>query len=80
MRRVTIYSRPGCHLCDQMKSVVASVSARMPLAIEEIDISRDALLEQRYGEQIPVLLIDGKIAAKYRISEEEFERVLVGRG
>ena len=76
---VTIYSRPGCHLCDEMKAVVARVARSVPLALEEIDISSDPELEERYGLEIPVLMIAGKKAAKYRVSEEELRRLLIAR-
>lgn len=79
MTRLTIYSRPGCHLCDEMKEVVHRVSASVPLSIEEVDISGDAELERLYGVEIPVLMIDGKKAAKYRIGERELVRVLSER-
>ncbi len=76
--QLTIYSRPGCHLCDEMKAVVERVvrSAAGRLTIEAIDISSDPALEARYGVEIPVLLIDGKKVAKYRIGEEALRRIL----
>jgi glutaredoxin len=76
---VTLYSRPGCHLCEEMKAVVARVARRIPIALDEIDISADAGLEARYGVEIPVLLVEGKKAAKYRVSEAELVRILAGR-
>ena len=78
--RLTIYSKPGCHLCDEMKSTVHRVlSTRREepaISIDEIDISGDPALIDRYGLEIPVLLIDGRKAAKYRVSEEELRRIL----
>ena len=79
MIAVTLYSRPGCHLCEEMKAVVARVARRIPIALDEIDISADAGLEARYGVEIPVLLVEGKKAAKYRVSEAELVRILAGR-
>jgi glutaredoxin len=73
---VTIYSRPGCHLCDEMKVVVKQVGATIPLAIEEIDISADPELERLYGIEIPVLFVAGKKVAKYRVGEQELRRIL----
>jgi hypothetical protein len=75
---LTIYSRPGCHLCDEMKVVVHHVGASFPLAIEEIDISADPELEQLYGLEIPVLLVAGKKVAKYRVTEGDLRRILAG--
>jgi glutaredoxin len=81
--RLTIYSKPGCHLCDEMTSLVHRVLARHPkdrmVDVDEIDISSDSALLERYGLEIPVLLIDGKKVAKYRVSEEELTRMLGAR-
>jgi hypothetical protein len=76
---LTLYSRPGCHLCDEMKAVVQRAVHAMaaPISIEEIDISTDAALEARYGLEIPVLLIDGRKAAKFRVTDGELLRVLM---
>ena len=81
MIALTIYSRPGCHLCDEMKAVVhrAIGSIQEPITIEEIDISTDPDLEARYGLEIPVLLVNGKKTAKYRVSETELTRILRDR-
>ena len=81
MIALTLYSRPGCHLCDEMKAVIARVVRELetPVAIDEVDISTDADLETRYGLEIPVLLIDGRKAAKYRVTEGELTRLLRSR-
>jgi hypothetical protein len=62
-----------------MKAVIARVSASVPLAVDEIDISTDARLEELYGVEIPVLMVEGEKAAKYRVTEEELRRILAGR-
>jgi len=82
MIAITIYSRPGCHLCEDMKTVVqrAIRASGIEAAIDEIDISTNPDLETRYGIEIPVLLVDGKKAAKYRIAEEDVIRLLLARG
>jgi glutaredoxin len=81
--RLTIYSKPGCHLCDEMKSlvhrIIAEQSSDRAIALEEIDISSDSALLDRYGLEIPVLFIDGKKVAKYRVSETELTRMLEAR-
>jgi glutaredoxin len=76
-----IYSRPGCHLCDDMKAVVTRVAqaAPIPFATQEIDISTDPELEALYGTEIPVLVVNGRKAAKYRIGEDELRRILSAR-
>jgi glutaredoxin len=81
--RLTIYSRPGCHLCDEMKSLVHRISAQQSsdhaIAVDEIDISSDSALLDRYGLEIPVLMIDGKKVAKYRVSETELTQMIRAR-
>ena len=78
--RLTIYSKPDCHLCDDMKSIVRrAIAGRHDIQIEEVDISGNEDLLNRYGLEIPVLLIDGTKAAKYRISEGALRRMLEAR-
>jgi glutaredoxin len=71
-----IYSRPGCHLCDDMKAVIRRAAETIPLHLSEVDISTDPELETRYGLEIPVLLVNGRKAAKYRVGEQELVRIL----
>ena len=64
-----------------MKAIVRRVAQAQepPVTIEEIDISTDPELEARYGLEIPVLLVDGTKAAKYRVTEEDLTRLLAAR-
>ncbi len=79
MRSLVLYSRPGCHLCDEMKAVVQRVAQTVPLTLSEIDISGDQQLVEQFGLEIPVLLVDGKKAAKYRLTELDLRRLLTAR-
>lgn len=79
MIAITIYSRPGCHLCEQMKEVVERVGRSVAIALQEIDISSDPALAVSYGADIPVLVVEGRKAAKYRVTEEELQRILTAR-
>jgi thiol-disulfide isomerase/thioredoxin len=76
---LTLYSRPGCHLCDDMKGVIARVARKIPVTLEEVDVSTDPELEALYGPEIPVLLVDGMKAAKYRVTPQQLTRILSGR-
>jgi len=76
---LTVYSRPGCHLCDDMMAVIRRAGHVAAFTVEVIDISTDADLEARYGLEIPVLLVNGKKAAKYRLSDVDLKRILLGR-
>lgn len=79
MIALTLYTRPGCHLCDEMKAAIARAGRDEPLTLEEVDISTDPALEARYGVEIPVLLVNGRKAAKYRVSDAELRRILTAR-
>jgi hypothetical protein len=63
-----------------MKTLVTRVaqSTKEPTAVLEIDISTDPELERRFGTEIPVLMVNDKKAAKYRIGENELQRMLIG--
>ncbi len=73
---LTLYSRPGCHLCEEMKAVVERVRREHPIELYEVDISGDLELERRYGQEIPVLELDGKKIAKFRIDPETLRRAI----
>jgi hypothetical protein len=75
---LTLYSRPGCHLCDEMKAIVDRAVGAVgdAIHIDIVDISSDPALEASYGLEIPVLLVNGRKAAKYRVTEEELTRML----
>jgi hypothetical protein len=78
--RLTIYGKPGCHLCDEMKAVVrTAIAGSTEISLDEIDISTDRDLSERYALEIPVLLIDGRKVAKYRVTTAELERMIEGR-
>lgn len=59
MATVRLYSRPGCHLCDEARAVIDAVRRGTPFAFEEVDISGDDALELAYGIRIPVVEVDG---------------------
>ena len=71
--QIDIYSRPGCHLCDEAKEVIERVRKRVDFSVRVVNIATDPELEKRYGEQIPVVLINGNKAFKYHVDEAELE-------
>ena len=77
MLNLTLYSRPECCLCEDMKAVLAQVRQGMPFKLEEIDISLDPELEARFGQEIPVLFINDRKAFKYRLTASELRRRLM---
>ncbi len=58
--RITLYSRPGCHLCDDARAVIAAVCQDLGETFEEVDITTDGDLEDRFGEEIPVTFVVGR--------------------
>jgi glutaredoxin len=76
MTHVTLYGKPGCHLCEEAREVVDRVRTRRPFELEEVDITRDPTLEARYRERIPVIAIDGEESLELVIEASELERCL----
>jgi len=72
--KADIYSRPGCHLCDEAKEVIERVGRRVAFSLRVINIETDPELEKRYGEEIPVVFVNGMPAFRYRVDEAEFEK------
>jgi Glutaredoxin-like domain (DUF836) len=72
--RLTLITRRDCHLCEEMAAVVERVRA-VPVQVEVRDVDADAELAG-YGDQVPVLLIEGRRAFKYRLTLAELERHL----
>jgi len=66
---VTLYGKPGCHLCDDAREVVERVRAEHPFELREVDVSLDAELNRVYGERIPVLELDGEELFEFRVDE-----------
>ena len=64
-----ILSRPGCHLCDEMKELLTSLSPEVTVSVEEVDITGNKTLEKKFGSEIPVLLHKHQVLAKVRISK-----------
>jgi len=74
--RVTLYSRPGCHLCDDARAVIAEVCAELEEAYVEISIDDDVELQRRFGEEIPVTFVDGRQHDFWRVDPVRLRRAL----
>ena len=73
---ITLLSRPGCHLCDEARAVVARVAADLGVPWQERDITRSQDDLREYGEMIPVTLIDGVQHDFWRVSEQRLRAAL----
>jgi glutaredoxin len=69
MAQVTLYGKPGCHLCDDARAVVQGVRAQRPFELHEVDITLDPALHREYGERIPVLALDGEELFEFHVEE-----------
>lgn len=76
--RVTLLTRPGCHLCDAARPVVERVCIELGVGWTEIDITGDADLLDRYWEQIPVTLVDGSQHDFWQVDELRLRAALTG--
>jgi hypothetical protein len=74
--RVTLYSRPGCHLCEDARAIVARVCADLGEQFVEISIDDDPALLDEYGEEIPVTLVDGRRHDFWRVDETRLRTAL----
>ena len=79
MSVLTLYGKPGCHLCDNARAAVERVREAHPFELEEVDVSIDPLLYRRYGERIPVLAVDDEELFEFFVDEvallERLDRV-----
>ena len=71
---IVLYTRPGCHLCDEMKAEIAAARLGWPYELSEIDIEGDPALLREHGESIPVLEIGGQWAFAGRLERGELRR------
>lgn len=75
-RRVVLYSKPDCCLCHQSLEILQRLTGEFDLEIEEVDITRDPALHDRYRYTIPVVVIDGKQVLESKIAEHYLRRAL----
>lgn len=76
--RVTLYGRPGCHLCDDARTVIEAVCAELGESYAEVSIDDDPVLADRFANEIPVTFVDGRQHDFWRVSPERLRRALRG--
>jgi len=77
--RVDIYSKRDCCLCDEAKAILTRVQREVPFVLREVDIEASRDLAEAYGERIPLVFIDGRLAFKFRVDEAALRRRLAAR-
>ncbi|MCZ6620801.1 MAG: glutaredoxin family protein [Deltaproteobacteria bacterium] len=75
-RQIRLYTRRDCCLCEEMKGVVRDVAGEIPLEVEEVDVDSGPDLREKFGDEVPVLFIDGRKAFKYRVAARELKKKL----
>ena len=70
---LTLYSRPGCHLCDEARVALERVRARAPFALREVNIETDDSLLRRYLERIPVVALGDEELFDFFVDEAALE-------
>ena len=75
--QVVLYTKPGCKLCEEMKSEMQSAGVENLYSLEEVDIEKDAELLARYRFEIPVLCINGVEAFRHRLTADEFRTYVI---
>lgn len=73
---VELFSKPDCHLCEDAKTLLRKVQSAHPFTLHEIDITNQEALMAQYGEEIPVVFVNGRKAFKYRVDPQQFMRRL----
>lgn len=73
---LTLYTRSGCHLCEEMKSALTPMLREFSLALREVDVDSDPALTTRFGEEVPVLFLGERKIAKYRLDAKQLRRRL----
>lgn len=74
--RVTLYGKPGCHLCEEARAVVAEVCDELGVGWTEVDIRSDEQLFRRFAEQIPVTFVDGAQHDFWRVDPDRLRAAL----
>ena len=76
MKKVTVYSRTGCHLCEIAIDLINSVKGSDNFSLEIKSIDNDGELQKEYGEQVPVILIDEKVHDYWRVDLIRFTKAI----
>ncbi|KRF16638.1 NrdH-redoxin [Nocardioides sp. Soil797] len=74
--RVRLFSRDGCHLCDEARAVIARVCADLGESFDEVDIDGDPVLREKFTDEVPVTFVDGSQHDFWRVDETRLRRAL----
>ena len=74
--RVTLYTRPGCHLCDDARLVIEAVCTELGESFSEVDIDSDPALRSRFSDEVPVTFVDGRQHDFWRVDPQRLRSAL----
>jgi len=74
--RLELYTRPGCHLGNDLRAICERLAGEIAFEITEVNIEADPVLQARYAREVPVLFVDGRLVVRFRTSERELRRIL----
>jgi glutaredoxin len=74
--RVTLYTRPGCHLCDDARTAIEAICSELGETYDEVSIEGDPDLERRFGHEVPVTFVDGKQHDYWRVDPARLRAAL----
>ena len=74
--QIVVYTRRGCHLCDVVLDQLQELRHEFDINVQEIDVDTEGALQESYGEQVPVVMINGKIRFRGRVNEVLLKRML----
>lgn len=74
--RLELYTRPGCHLGNDLRAICERLAGEIVLELTEVNIEADPILHARYEQEVPLLFVEGRLAVRFRTSERELRRIL----
>jgi hypothetical protein len=75
--RLELYTRPGCHLGNDLRAICERLSGEIAFVLTEVNIEGDPAVQARYEREVPVLFVEGRLVVRYRTSERELRRILI---
>jgi glutaredoxin len=75
-REVTLYTREGCHLCEEAKAAILPLVSEFGATLREVDIDDDPVLHDRYTNDVPVIFLGAKMVAQHRLDAAQLRRQL----
>ena len=73
-RELTLYTSAGCHLCEEAKAALEPLVHEFGLTLREVNVNDDPLLLERYGQEVPVIFLGARKAAKHKVDVEQLRR------